>query len=211
MVTNVGGGQWEERLACLVGRNGGDASRAETRLDGLCFAPLVSRSAIRAAGTAVCAFPDVAGVCRVGTVRAGLDCISVLFGMAVIAVGAGRAALLMHSFSSGSLAVRRGLPTRGLVLSVSRLLLSQSWWGAAAGPGAGRRGVGRIGLLASGGTSVGGNIIAGHPEPDFVAAAGAAGSNSVSATVCTALAVGFEATLVLQGGAVLAQLQAGHG
>lgn len=207
MVANVGGGEWEERLACLVGRNGGDASRAETRLGRLRFAPFVSRSTIRAAGTAVCAFPDVAGVCRVGTVRAGLDCISVLFGMAVIAVGAGRAALLMRSFSSGSLAVRRGLPTRRLVLSVSRLLLSQSWWGAAAGPGAGRRSMGRIGLLASGGTSVGGNIIAGHPEPDFVAA----GGNSVSATVCAAFAVGFEATLVLQGGAVLAQLQAGHG
>lgn len=68
-----------------------------------------------------------------------------------------------------------------------------------------------VGLLASGGTASRGNIIAGHPEPHFVAAAGAAGGNSVTATVSTAFAVGFEAALVLQGGAVLPQLQAGDG
>lgn len=71
--------------------------------------------------------------------------------------------------------------------------------------------MGRVGLLASGGTASSGNIIAGHPEPHFVVAAGAAGGNSVTATVSAAFAVGFEAALVLQGGAVLAQLQAGDG
>lgn len=71
--------------------------------------------------------------------------------------------------------------------------------------------MGRVGLLASGGTASSGNIIAGHPEPHFVVAAGAAGGNSVTATVSAAFAVGFEAALVLQGGAVLPQLQAGDG
>lgn len=73
--------------------------------------------------------------------------------------------------------------------------------------------MGRVRLLASGGTASRVDIIAGHPEAHFVAAAaaGGAGRYSVSATVSRAFAVGFEAALVLQGGAVLPQLEAGDG
>lgn len=70
--------------------------------------------------------------------------------------------------------------------------------------------MGRIGLLASGRISIGDYIIAGHPEPDFVTAAvGVTAGNSVSAGVSTAFVVGLEATLILQGGTVLPELQAG--
>lgn len=68
--------------------------------------------------------------------------------------------------------------------------------------------MGWVGLLASGGTASRGNIIAGHSKSHFVIAAGAAGGKSIAATVSTAFAVGFEAALVLQGGAVLPQLHA---
>lgn len=92
------------------------------------------------------------------------------------------------------------------------LLLRVPWWGAAAGPGAGRSGVGRVGLLASGRISIGDYTIAGHPEPGFIGTAvGVIAGNPVSARVSTAFVVGFEATLILQGGAVLPKLQAGDG
>lgn len=72
--------------------------------------------------------------------------------------------------------------------------------------------MGWIGLLASGRVSIGGNIIAGHPKPDFITAAvGAAAGNSISATVSIAFVVGLEATLILQRGAVIPELQAGDG
>lgn len=71
--------------------------------------------------------------------------------------------------------------------------------------------MGRVGLLASRGTASRGNIIAGHPKSHFVIAAGAAaGGKSITAAVSTAFAVGFEAALVLQGGAMLPQLQAAY-
>lgn len=91
------------------------------------------------------------------------------------------------------------------------LLLTESWWTtAAAGPRTGGGSMGWIGLLASGGTASRSHIIAGHPKSYFVTAAGAAGSDSIAAAVSTAFAVGFEAALVLQGGAVLPQLHAGY-
>lgn len=107
MVANVGGGQGEERLACLVGGNGRDASRTQAWLARLPFPSLVSGDAIRAAVTTVCAFADVAGVCRVRAIRCRLACFGILFGMAVIAVGGGTSgtALLVSTFFVGSLNV----------------------------------------------------------------------------------------------------------
>lgn len=134
--------------------------------------------------------------------------------MTVIAVGGGTSgtALLVSTFFIWSLNVSCRLSTRRLVLSVSGLLLllSESWWAAAGGPRTGGSSMGWVGLLASIRTASRGNIIAGHPKSHFVIAAGAAGGNSVTATVSTAFAVGFEAALVLQGVAVLPQLQAGY-
>lgn len=73
--------------------------------------------------------------------------------------------------------------------------------------------MGRIRLLAAGRSSIVGNIIAGNPEPNFIAAAaaaaGVAADYSVSATVSTTFVVGLKATLVLRGRAVLPELQAG--
>lgn len=214
MVANIGGGQGEERLARLVRGNGCDASRTQARLGRLSFSSLVSGDAIRAAITTVCAFTDVAGVCRVRAISVHLASFGILFGMTVIAVGGGTSgtALLVSTFLVWSLSVSCRLSTRRLVLSVSGLLLllSESWWAAAAGPRTGGGSMVWVGLLASSGTASRGNIIAGHPKSHFVIAAGAAGGNSVTTTVSTAFAVGFEAALVLQGGAVLPQLQAGY-
>lgn len=213
MVANAGGGQGEKGLARLVRGNGCDASRTQARLARLRFSTLMSGDAIRAAVTTVCAFADVAGVGRVGAIRGHLACFGILFGMAVIAVGGGSGgtALLVSTLFVRSLDVSRRRSTRRRVLSVSGLLLllSESWWAAAAGPRTGGGSMGRVGLLASGGTASRGPSIAGHPKSRFVIAAGAAGGDSVTTTVSTAFAVGFEAALVLQGGAVLPQLQAG--
>lgn len=141
MVANIGGGQREERLARLVRGNGCDASRTQARLGRFRFSSLVSGGAVRAAVTAVCAFADVAGVCRVRAIRVDLACFGVLFGMAVIAVGGGTSgtALLVSTLFGESLAVSCGMSTRRLVLSVSGLLLlllllSESRWATAAGP-----------------------------------------------------------------------------
>lgn len=137
VVAHVRGGQGEERLACLIRRNGCNASGAEVRLGRLCFASLVVGATVRAAVAAVCAGSNLAGVCIVRTVWGGLVHNWVLFGMIVIAARAGRTALLMRRFSIGSLGVCRGLSTGRLTLFVRLLLLRVSWRGAAAGPAAG--------------------------------------------------------------------------
>lgn len=98
MVANIRGGQWEERLTSLVRGNGCDASRTQARLGRLRFSSLMSRDAIRAAVTTVCAFTDVAGVCRVRAIRVSLACFSILFGVTVIADGTSGTALLMGTF-----------------------------------------------------------------------------------------------------------------
>lgn len=70
--------------------------------------------------------------------------------------------------------------------------------------------MGRVALLSCGSCI----STAGRSEPNFIAAiaaAAGAAADSISATVSAAFAVGLEATLVLQGGAVLPKLQAGHG
>lgn len=89
------------------------------------------------------------------------------------------------------------------------MLLSVSWGAVAASPCAGRSSMGRIGLLAWGRISIVGNIIAGQPEPHLLTVAAAvrvAADNSVSATVSTTFVVGFETTLIIQGGALLPRL-----
>lgn len=127
-------GQGEE-LARFVGRNGRDASVAEVGLRGLRFAPLVVGTPVRAAVAAVRDGSSVAGVRVVRTVRAGLVYVCVLFGVIAAAGGAGGTALLVCSFSTRS--VRAWLSTRRLAQFVLLLLLRVSWWGAAAGSGAG--------------------------------------------------------------------------
>lgn len=70
--------------------------------------------------------------------------------------------------------------------------------------------MGRVGLLAAARVPISGDVIAaGHPEPDFLA--GAAARDAVSAAVSAAFVVRLEAGFVVQGGAVLPQLQAGGG
>lgn len=71
----------------------------------------------------------------------------------------------------------------------------------------------RVALLPTAArVSISGDIAAaGNPEPGFIAAGAAAAGDRVSATVSAAFVVGLEAGFVLQGGAVLPQLQAGDG
>lgn len=138
MVAHIRGGQGEEWLACLVRRNGCNASGAKARRGSLPFTPIVVGAGVRAAVTAVCAGSDVAGVGAVRTVCTGLVDVGVLFGVAVIAVGAGGAALLERSLSVQTVGVGRVLATGRLAAFVwRRLLLSVSRRGAAAAPQAG--------------------------------------------------------------------------
>lgn len=61
VVAHVGGGQGEQRLACLVRRDGRDTAGSEARLGGLRFAsPVVVGAAVGAAGAAVGAGSSVA-------------------------------------------------------------------------------------------------------------------------------------------------------
>lgn len=83
-------------MACLIRRNGRNASRAEALLDGLCFAPLMVGTPVRTAVAAVRAGSNVAGVRTVRTVRDGLVDIGVLFG---VTVRAGGTPLLTCDFS----------------------------------------------------------------------------------------------------------------
>lgn len=134
MVAHVRGGQREERLACLVGRNGSNMSGAVVRLGRISFPSLVVGTTVRAAVTAVCAGSDVARVCKVRTVRVCLVNFRVFFGMTIIAAAARAVGTTVCRFSIQCLGVWRGLSTRGLVLFVR---LRVSWWGAAARSGAG--------------------------------------------------------------------------
>ena len=231
VVAHVGGGQGEERLARLVRRDGRNVPSGEVRLGRLRFTALVVGAAVGAAVAAVCAGPNVAGVGVERAVRVGLVYISVSFGMMVtiiIITAAARAGgtrvPLVRSLSDGTPGVWRLLSTGGLALFLRLLLLlvlmlllllllllqlSVARRGAAGGSRAGRNSVGRIGLLAAARISIGGDVVAGHPEPDFIAAAAA--GDSVPATVPAAFIVGLEAGLVLQRRAVLPELQAGDG
>lgn len=67
----------------------------------------------------------------------------------------------------------------------------------------------RIGLVARGRASAGAEVIARQPESRFVIAAAGAG-DPLPTTLSTPFAVGFEAAFVLQGGALLCQLQGGR-
>lgn len=128
MVAHIRGRQGEERLACLIRRNGCNASRAEVRVGRLRFTPLMVGTSVRAAVAAVRAGSNLAGVCILRTVWVGL--VAVFFGI-IAAARAGGTALLTGSDSTRS----PGLSTRRLAQFGG--LLGVSWRGAAAGSRAG--------------------------------------------------------------------------
>lgn len=151
----------------------------------------------------------MAGVGTVRAVRDRLACFVILF--AVVAVGAAGTARLVHGFATRTVGVRSRLSGGRVTPLVSRqLLLSVPCRAAAVDPGAGGSGVGRIGLVTWGRVPIGGNITARQPETRFVVVAAAVGAaaadNPFPTTLPAPFAVGFEATLVLQGGAMLRQL-----
>lgn len=214
MISQVGGGQREERLAALVRGDGCDAPGAHAGLDRLCFAALQVGTAVGAPAAAVCGGAHVAGVGAVGAVRGTLAPFSVLFGMAAAAAGVARgAALLVCGFTGGSEGAHRGRSGRRATPFVRRqqLLLSVSGRAAAGDPGAGGGVMGRVGLVTRGRVPIGGNIAARQPETHFliVAAAGGAAGKPFPTTLSTPFVVGFEAAFVLQGGALLCELQGG--
>lgn len=204
MISHVRGGQREEWLVGLVRGDGCDASGAEAGLGRLCLTALQVGPAVRAPVTAVCAGADVAGVGRVRAVRGSLAHFSVLFGVVAAAVVAvDRAALLVRGFTTGTVGVRSGLSGRRATPFVSRRA-------AAVDPGAGGSVMRRVGLVTWGRASIGDHIVARQPETHFIiaaAAAGVAADNPFPTTLPTPFVVGFEAAFVLQGGALLCELQ----
>lgn len=216
MISHVRGGQREERLVRLVRGNGCDAPVAEAALGRLCFTALqVGAAAVGAPVAAVCAGADVAGVGSVRAVRGSLARVTVLFGLVVVAVAAGRTDLLVRGLPARTVgAQRRGLSgRRATPLGSRQLLLSQSGGAAAADPGAGGSIMRRIGRGTWGRLPIGGKVTARQPEAHFIigaAAGGVAADKPFPATLSTSFVVGFEAAFVLQGGALLCELQGGR-
>lgn len=218
MISHVRGGQREERLVRLVRGNGCDAPGAHAALGPLCFTALRVGAAVGAPVAAVGAGADVAGVGSVRAVRGSLARVTVLFGLVAVAVAAGRTALLVHGLPTRTVgAQRRRLSGRRATPFGSRqLLLSLSGGAAAAEPGAGGSIMGRIGRVARGGVAIGGKVAGRQPESHFLTGAAAAAGGGVAAdkpvpaTLSTPFGVGFEAAFVLQGGALLGELQGGR-
>lgn len=213
MISHVRGGQGEEWLVGLVRGDGRDSPGPDAGLGRLRFTPLQVGTTVGAAVAAVCAGSDVAGVGAVRAVRGRLARFSVLFG--VVADDAARAALIVRGFTSGAVGVQGGLTGGGVAPLVSRqlLLLSVSCRATAVDPGAGGRGVRRIGRVARGRVSVGGNIATRQPETHFIVVAeavGVAADDPFSTTLSTPFVIGFEAAFVLHGGALLCVLQGGR-
>lgn len=215
MISHVRGGQREERLVRLVRGNGCDAPGAEAALGRLCFTALQVGAAVGAPVAAVCAGADVAGVGSVRAVRGSLARVTILFGLVAVAVATGRTALLVCGLPARTSGAqwRRLSGRRATPLGSRQLLLSQSGGAAAADPGAGGSIMSQIGRGTWGRLPIGGKVTARQPEAHFIigaAAGGVAADRPFPATLSTSFVVGFEAAFVLQGGALLCELQGGR-